>query len=454
MGKILKYCSSCEEGFAERFTFCPDCGGSLQAVEVNPVVPIVKEEVAAEPAAPAFISTQEPTPAAAEPVTEPEPLVLEDFQANGHAANGNGYETGPLDLPDTDETAEESFSSQEPESVEEEPVVVQAAAPTPYYVAPEMHADEPRRSVATREDDGGYYVTVIQEKNVQQRNVLLMGATGLVLFVLASVVLIDLFTKDLKIDAVDDNPLFSAVLVDEMPIAVEEIDEPEKNDDKDGGGGGGGKNEPTPASRGDLPDLAPNPSRPPDVNTPRLENPSLPIPPPQIQGPPMRTPKDYATWGVPTGPDGLPSNGTGTGGGIGSGTGTGVGSGTGTGAGSGTGSGLGSGRGDGIGDGTGRGGNNAPPPPKAVTENYRIIAKPKATYTDAARTNNVQGSVRLKVTLLASGSVGSITPVTRLPHGLTEQAIAAARNIRFQPKKVNGVAQSVIVTLEYGFNIY
>jgi hypothetical protein len=55
---------------------------------------------------------------------------------------------------------------------------------------------------------------------------------------------------------------------------------------------------------------------------------------------------------------------------------------------------------------------------------------------------------------LASGQVGSITPVTRLPHGLTEQAIAAARRINFTPKKVNGVSQSVIVTLEYGFNIY
>jgi TonB family protein len=86
--------------------------------------------------------------------------------------------------------------------------------------------------------------------------------------------------------------------------------------------------------------------------------------------------------------------------------------------------------------------------------NYRIIAKPKATYTDAARTNGVQGNVRLKVTLLASGQIGPITPVTRLPHGLTEQAIAAARQIRFEPKMVNGRATSVVVTVDYGFNIY
>src|SRR5215218_11325911 len=37
MGKIVKYCSSCDEGFAERFGFCPVCGGQLQAFELNPV---------------------------------------------------------------------------------------------------------------------------------------------------------------------------------------------------------------------------------------------------------------------------------------------------------------------------------------------------------------------------------------------------------------------------------
>ncbi len=90
----------------------------------------------------------------------------------------------------------------------------------------------------------------------------------------------------------------------------------------------------------------------------------------------------------------------------------------------------------------------------ARTKNYVILSKPKATYTDDARNNSVQGAVRLKVTLLASGQIGSIQPISELPHGLTEQAVAAARKIRFEPRTVNGVPQSVIVTLEYGFNIY
>jgi TonB family protein len=66
----------------------------------------------------------------------------------------------------------------------------------------------------------------------------------------------------------------------------------------------------------------------------------------------------------------------------------------------------------------------------------------------------VQGTVILRVTFLASGQVGSISPVKGLPNGLTEQAIAAARSIRFEPAKNNGVAQTVTKQVEYTFSIY
>jgi TonB family protein len=83
-----------------------------------------------------------------------------------------------------------------------------------------------------------------------------------------------------------------------------------------------------------------------------------------------------------------------------------------------------------------------------------ILGKPRATYTDAARHANEQGSVRLKLTLLANGTVGTITPVTTLNYGLTEQAIAAAKKVVFLPKRINGTPVSVVVTFDYGFNIY
>lgn len=133
------------------------------------------------------------------------------------------------------------------------------------------------------------------------------------------------------------------------------------------------------------------------------------------------------------------------------GTGSGGGQGTGFGYGQGQASTYGTGAGSGSGSGNGSGG--APPAVAVakVTIPLRIISKPQAKYTEDARTNNVQGSVRLKVVLLASGQVGSITPVTQLPHGLTEQAIAAARLLKFEPAKVNGVPVSKTITIDYSF---
>lgn len=90
----------------------------------------------------------------------------------------------------------------------------------------------------------------------------------------------------------------------------------------------------------------------------------------------------------------------------------------------------------------------------ATTEALYLVSKPQARYSDAARYNSVQGSVRLKVTLMANGGVGNVTPVTILPHGLTEQAVSAARRIAFLPKTVNGIPISTIVTIDYSFSIY
>lgn len=94
-------------------------------------------------------------------------------------------------------------------------------------------------------------------------------------------------------------------------------------------------------------------------------------------------------------------------------------------------------------------------PKPASGEPYWIIAKPRAPYTDRARKDNLEGSVLLKVVLLANGGVGSVTVSGEaLDDGLTEQAIAAAKRLVFLPKKVNGVPISTIVTFQYGFHIY
>ncbi len=87
-------------------------------------------------------------------------------------------------------------------------------------------------------------------------------------------------------------------------------------------------------------------------------------------------------------------------------------------------------------------------------EGIRFIHKPRARYTEKARRKNTQGSVRLKVMLLANGTVGEISPVNELPNGLTENAVASARRLVFLPKIVNGRPVASAVTLEYGFSLY
>ena len=64
------------------------------------------------------------------------------------------------------------------------------------------------------------------------------------------------------------------------------------------------------------------------------------------------------------------------------------------------------------------------------------------------------GTVRLRLTLSASGQVTGITPVSRLPDGLTEMAIRAAIHIKFIPAIKDGHRVSQYVTIEYNFNIY
>ena len=88
------------------------------------------------------------------------------------------------------------------------------------------------------------------------------------------------------------------------------------------------------------------------------------------------------------------------------------------------------------------------------TDKLKILSKPLAKYTDAARQNQVEGKVLLRIVFLANGKIGSISPISSLPDGLTEQAIAAARYIEFKPAIRNGRAISISKTVEYNFTIY
>ncbi|MEP6789006.1 MAG: TonB family protein [Acidobacteriota bacterium] len=456
MGKIVKFCSSCDEGFAEKFAFCPNCGQTLQSFEMNPVVaeaPPVEEIPIIQPVAAAPVAEEvtdkfqtyiepakEAAPSYETVITEPEPVAEEPV----------------AEEPVIAQPAEEEAVIEEPiaEAVVAAPATkVAAVAQTHVFqTSKALDADSRPKSFeaehAKFNDAGGFYVTVIEEKNGKQRNALIVGAFGFMIFALMSALVYNIFSKDLEVGSINDD-VFNAVIVDDVPAEVEEVQKKAKDD---GGGGGGGGRQQDETTLGDRANQTKNPERPPEA-IPRLDHP-LELPPASTQGNQTYPPK-YDRYGDPNGRFSSWNNGSGTGGGQGTGTGTGQGSGRGTGNGSGNGSGSGNGIGNGNGNGSGDG-DGPPPPPSVpkVTVGIKIISKPRPGYTDAARTANIQGTVILRVTFLASGQIGSISPVKGLPNGLTEQAIAAAHRISFEPAKSNGIPIPVTKQIEYSFSIY
>lgn len=117
---------------------------------------------------------------------------------------------------------------------------------------------------------------------------------------------------------------------------------------------------------------------------------------------------------------------------------------------SGSGNGVGSGFGNGVGSGT----NQTSPAPTNQTSPLKILSKPRPSYTDLARFYEITGEVPLRVTFLASGEIGSIAVVKKLPFGLTTSAINAARNIRFEPARKDGTAYSLTKIVMYNFSLY
>jgi protein TonB len=168
----------------------------------------------------------------------------------------------------------------------------------------------------------------------------------------------------------------------------------------------------------------------------------------------------YDKFGDPRSQSTATSAGPGTGNGIGKGTGAGIGEGDGTGFGPGHDKNMGGGPyspgGGGPGGGTGNNGldPNKVYPPREVEVKARILSRPEPQYTEEARKNQVSGTVVLRAVFSSSGQVTNIRTVSGLPNGLTERAIAAARQIRFSPAMKGGRAVSQYIQIEYNFNLY
>jgi len=84
----------------------------------------------------------------------------------------------------------------------------------------------------------------------------------------------------------------------------------------------------------------------------------------------------------------------------------------------------------------------------------KIVHKVKAQYTDRARQAGVRGRLSLLVEFSSLGEIGNILLVKPLGYGLDEQAIAAARKMRFEPERENGVAVTTVRPVSFTFDIY
>ena len=91
---------------------------------------------------------------------------------------------------------------------------------------------------------------------------------------------------------------------------------------------------------------------------------------------------------------------------------------------------------------------------KDVAIKVSVITKPEPRYTEEARKNSITGTVVLRAVFSSSGVVTNIHPVTGLPDGLTERAIAAAKQIRFIPAIKDGRFVSMWIELQYNFNLF
>lgn len=86
--------------------------------------------------------------------------------------------------------------------------------------------------------------------------------------------------------------------------------------------------------------------------------------------------------------------------------------------------------------------------------NMKIISKPRAPYTDRARQEGITGMVTLLLLFAANGEIPVIIVLEGLGGGLSEEAVKAARQIKFQPRIRDGKPVASVFSIQYGFTIY
>jgi TonB family protein len=250
-------------------------------------------------------------------------------------------------------------------------------------------------------------------------------------FQVAAVALV-LFLSTSK--AVQDKVKETVTLI--MPLDLAPPPLPVKKDVMQGGGGGGDRS-PLPAAKGRLPKFALKQFTPP-MQVVQNMNPKLTMDPTLIGPPDLKLPNvNMDQYGDPLAKIGPPSNGPGSGGGIGSGKGGGIGSGTG--------GGLGPGEGGGVGGGVYRVGGGVTAP--------TLLQKIEPEYSEEARKAKYQGTVTLYIQVDPSGKAINMKVLHSLGLGLDEKAMEAVKKWKFKPGTKDGKAVTVEAQIEVNFRL-
>jgi TonB family protein len=520
----MKFCSTCQEQFADRFSFCPVDGTPLEAASAIPVSTPASDIETSYPVAekaayvssapePAYVETHAAPASAfagaaigAANVGEFHLTILEDTGLVSRLAGelGNVAHNYQLTWPEFkrdpfgfvkrsaqgySQIVGRFFRSRDVVIASLISVVALAAVIALIFVLDRTQTAGPSRKgiivVALIGFCGllGVFATwlsrdrgaaVMGARPSDSRNVLsgIVTAFAVLLAVVLGAYMLDR-RQQAKAAAAHDEDVELTQMITDIPNEQPTPDEgtagmakgngggSKKEQIKAGGGGGGGREEKTDASMGKLPqaDLRIPQVVAPDPHPPVIKNPSLPMPA-TLDADPVLFPPDtrQLAYGDPKSKSTTPSSGPGTGNGIGSGTGGGVGPGSGGGSGPGNGGNTGGGerREGGGGPGGGGGGTDYSKifSGKDVNSKARVLEKPEPTYTEAARKNQITGTVVLRAVFSSSGAVTNIHAVSSLPDGLTERAIAAARQIRFVPATKDGHPVSMWMELQYNFNLY
>lgn len=438
----MKFCSTCQEEFADKFSFCPVDGTPL-----NGFVPKDEESVtraaAQEPAAPVTNSvTNSPAYAAA--------------AAAGSAGARAEKEEFHFTFLDDAGLFQRLLEAAKDVAHESE------------LTWPEFKRDPfgfTKRGVVGY---GQASWRALSQPNVATG---VLASLFLVITMVLGVFLLDRFqlARDKELAAAAENELADTLI--DIPNETPTPEEAgtaglnkgtgggsKPKPEKAAGGGGGGRQEQKEASFGKTPQASLTVPQvvAPDPKPPVIKNPVLPVAA-TLVGDPLLIPPDARNlqYGDPKSKSTDPSSGPGTGNGIGTGTGGGIGSGEGGGVGPGRGGNIGGGDMNAGGGGPGGGADYTRVfSPKEVNSKARVLSKPEPQYTEEARKNQITGTVVLRAVFSSGGQVTNIRSVNGLPFGLTERAIAAARQIKFSPAMKDGRPVSMYIQLEYNFNLY